>query len=409
MHGALRLKSKLNQKWIDHRALGIVKKLQKEGFETYLVGGCVRDLLLGLEPKDYDIATTARPRQVKKLIRNTFIIGRRFRLVLAKEGEDQFEISTFRRNPTAEEQTDPDISDDNLFGTSFQDAHRRDFTINSLFYDPVADRVIDHTDTGVADLKNRIIRMIGDPNIRLPEDPIRILRAVRFAHRTNCEMTYDLKMALVEYAPTLQNTALPRRREEILKLLRLKSPKAVFFQLYDLGLMKYLAPGLNPIFENMVAGSYFRQVLAKLDFEARQICEPYELFSAFILPLIFSTHEPSQGHLWFENENNINILKNELGMFNTEIHVLNRAFKSLEQVFQFEEYLNLRDRQKIDFLSHKSFAEALNVAFLCELISMSEISQWSREFINYPQENAEIVVSKRSGTRRKKKLEPKRN
>ena len=175
MHGAQRLKSKLNQKWIDHRALGIVKKLKKEGFETYLVGGCVRDLLLGLEPKDYDIATTARPRQVKKLIRNTFIIGRRFRLVLAKEGEDQFEISTFRRNPTAEEQTDPDISDDNLFGTSFQDAHRRDFTINSLFYDPVADRVIDHTDTGVADLKNRIIRMIGDPNIRLPEDPIRNL------------------------------------------------------------------------------------------------------------------------------------------------------------------------------------------------------------------------------------------
>ncbi len=403
------MKSKLNPKWIDHRALAIVKKLQKEGFEAYLVGGCVRDLFLGLEPKDYDIATTARPRQVKKLIRNTFIIGRRFRLVLAKEGEDQFEISTFRRNPTPEEQNDPEISDDNLFGTSYQDAHRRDFTINSLFYDPVAEQVIDHTKNGVADLKNRIIRMIGDPDVRLAEDPIRILRAVRFAHKTNCEMTSDLKQALSAFASTLNSTALPRRREEILKFLRLKSPEAVFFQLFDLGLLEHLAPGITPIFENLTAGSYFRQILTKLNFEARQICEPYELFSAFILPLVFATYAPKDGYLWFENPKNIDILKNELGLFNTEISVLNRAFKSLPYVFQFHEYLNFRDRQKIDFLSQKSFAEALNIAFLCELISMSEISQWSRELINFPQENAETLPSQRKRTRKKKKLEPHKN
>lgn len=403
------MKSKLNPKWIDHRALGIVKKLQKEGFETYFVGGCVRDLLLGLDPKDYDIATTARPRQVKKLIRNSFIIGRRFRLVLAKEGEDQFEISTFRRNPTLDEQNDPEISDDNLFGTCYQDAHRRDFTINSLFYDPVADRVIDHTDNGVADLKNRIIRMIGDPEVRLPEDPIRILRALRFAHRTNCEITSDLKEALSVFAPTLQNTALPRRREEILKLLRLKSPEAVFFQLYDLGLIDHLAPGLKPVFENLEAGSYFRQILAKLNFEARQICEPYELFSALILPLIFTNFKPDQGHKWFDDARNEEFLKNELGLFNTEIHVLYRALKQLPQVFQFKDYLNFRERQKIDFLGQKSFPEALNIAYLCDLVSMSEISEWSREYINYPQENAEIVPSQRKRTRKKKKLEPQRN
>jgi poly(A) polymerase len=403
------LKSKLNQKWIDHRALGIVKKLQKEGFETYLVGGCVRDLLLGLEPKDFDIATTARPRQVKKLIRNTFIIGRRFRLVLAKEGEDQFEISTFRRNPTAEEQNDPEISDDNLFGTSEQDAQRRDFTINSLFYDPVAEKVIDHTGDGVPDLKNRIIRMIGDPTIRLAEDPIRILRAIRFAHKTNCELTFDLKLAVSEFASTLKTTALPRRREEILKFLRLKSPEAVLYQLYDLGILDHLAPGLNQIFKTPEAGSFLRQILSKLNNQARQNCEPYELFSILVLPMVFSQFKPDDAKTWFENEKNLNILKNELGMFNTEIHVLNQGLKYLSQVFEFEKYLEFRERQKIDFLNQKSFAEALNIAFLCDLISLSEISQWSREFINYPQQNAEIVDNKRhTQAGKKKKLEPKR-
>lgn len=400
------MKSKLKPKWIDPRALGIVKKLQQEGFETYLVGGCVRDLMLGLEPKDFDIATTASPRQVKKLIRNSFIIGRRFRLVLAKDGEDQFEISTFRRNPTEEEQNDPDIGDDNLFGTSEQDAQRRDFTINSLFYDPVADKVIDYTD-GVSDLKNRIVRMIGDPSVRLPEDPIRILRAVRFAYKTNCELTFDLKDAMSEFSPTLQNTALPRRREEILKLLRLKAPEAVFFQMNDLGIIDHLAKGLKPIFENPSAGSYFRQILQKLDFKTRQCCEPYELFSILILPIIFGSTDPKDGKTWFEMEQNIDFLKNQLGMFNIEIHVLNQSLKYLTQIFEFEKYLAFKDRQKIDFLNQKNFAEALNIAYLCDLVSLSEISQWSREFINYPLQSTDIKAKNK--VRKKKPLEPQRN
>ncbi len=378
----MKSKPKLNPKGIDPRALSIVKKLQKEGFETYLVGGCVRDLLLGLEPKDFDIATTARPRQVKKLIRNTFIIGRRFRLVLAKEGEDQFEISTFRRNPTLDEQNDPEISDDNLFGTSDQDAYRRDFTINSLFYDPVAHQVIDHTDQGVMDLKNKIIRMIGDPDLRLTEDPIRILRAIRFAHKTNCEMTYDLKLAISQFAPNLVTTALPRRREEILKFLRLPHPASVFYQMHDLGVMKFLAPGLDPLFDTPKSSTYFREPFLKLSPETRLVCEPYELFTTLVLPLILSKYHPSDAYEWFDIDKNTDILRNELGMFNTEIHVINQALKFLPQVFQFQKYLEFRDRQKVDFLSQKGFAEAINIAHLFNLISSSEISLWSKEFFN---------------------------
>lgn len=389
----LKVKPKLNPKGIDPRALSIVKKLQKEGFETYLVGGCVRDLLLGLEPKDFDIATTARPRQIKKLIRNTFIIGRRFRLVLAKEGEDQFEISTFRRNPTIEEQNDPEISDDNLFGTSHQDAHRRDFTINSLFYDPVENLVIDHTNLGVQDLKNRIMRIIGDPETRLKEDPIRILRAIRFAHKTNCEMTFDLKLAISDLAETLALTALPRRREEILKFLRLPEPASVFFQMYDLNVMNFLAPGLGDLFNTTKATSLFREPFLKLTPEARLLCEPYELFATLILPLAFSNYKPMDAFKWFENDKNIEILKNELGMFNTEIHVLNQSLKFLPLVFQFEKYLDFRDRQKIDFLNQKGFAEAINVAHLFNLIPHWEISRWSREFFNFLSPSADITLN----------------
>lgn len=387
----MKSKPKLNPKGIDPRALSIVKKLQKENFETYLVGGCVRDLLLGLEPKDFDIATTARPRQVKKLIRNTFIIGRRFRLVLAKEGEDQFEISTFRRNPTLEEQNDPEISDDNLFGTSHQDAHRRDFTINSLFYDPVANLVIDHTDQGVKDLKNKIIRMIGEPEIRLVEDPIRILRAIRFAHKTNCEMTYDLKLAISNLSPNLINTALPRRREEILKFLRLPHPVSVFYQMHDLGVIKYLAPGLESLFDSAKASCYFREPFYKMTAEDRLTCEPYELFMTLVMPMVFSTYPANEAYLWFENEKNMDILKNELGMFNTEIHVLNQALKFLPQVFQFHKYQEFRERQKVDFLNQKGFAEAINTAYLFNLVPLSEISQWSREFFNYNLKNSDKI------------------
>jgi poly(A) polymerase len=380
----------LNHKWIDPRALSIVQKLQSEGFETYLVGGCVRDLLLGLEPKDFDIATTARPRQVKKLIRNTFIIGRRFRLVLAKEGQDQFEISTFRRNPTPEEQNNPEISDDNLFGTSEEDAQRRDFTINALFYDPVAQKIIDHTN-GVSDLKTRQIRMIGDPDLRLREDPIRILRAIRFSHKTNCEIMHDLKEAISRNATQLIHTALPRRREEILKILRLPNPASVFFQMLDIGVLNILAPSLCSQLENPKADSYFRLGLSKLNYQVRAECEPYELFSTLILPQVFAEYSPYEAHKWFQTETNINMLKNELGLFNTEIHVINQALKSLDQVLLFKDYENFRDRQKVDFLNQKSFAEAVNIGYLFDFLDQSQVHFWAEQYFNYSGQNTDKV------------------
>src|SRR6185437_5841664 len=154
---------KLHEEFIDRDALHIVRTLKGRGFETYLVGGCVRDLLLGKHPKDFDIATTARPQDVRRLISNAFIIGKRFRLVLVKRGETQFEVATFRRDIRPDENVEELPGGvDNIFGTAEEDAKRRDFTINALFFDPIDHRVIDFCE-GRTDLDEGVVRMIGDP------------------------------------------------------------------------------------------------------------------------------------------------------------------------------------------------------------------------------------------------------
>ena len=373
----------LNKKWINHKALRMVRILQDHGFETYLVGGCVRDLLLETLPKDFDIATTARPRQIKRLIKNCFIIGRRFRLALVKDQEDQFEISTFRRSPTPEEERHPDISDDNLFGTSKQDAYRRDFTINALFYDPIAAKVIDHTKQGLKDIKERKINIIGDPDIRLPQDPIRILRAIRFSHKNNCEIPPLLKNKLSKYASSLVDTALPRRREELLKILRLKNPLSCLFQLYDLEILKFSNPSLIPLFEEDAKRNFSRLLFDKWDQTTRLKCEPYELFSLIVLPMALSNRDLSQASQWIEQDSQKNILKFELGLFNTEVHAIYQALKTIPKLQEFEDYMNLQEDLKIEFLKQKNFGEALNLGELCGFISNTKAELWSREFLKY--------------------------
>src|SRR5690348_8469631 len=173
---------------IDPDAIKVVRRLRRHQHTAYLVGGCVRDLLLARTPKDFDIATSATPDEIKDLFRNCRIIGRRFRLAHIFFGSKIIETSTFRANPREaiegeeEENGELLIRRDNVFGSAEEDARRRDFTINGLFYDPESGNVIDYV-AGLADLEQRVVRTIGDPDIRFREDPVRILRAVKFAAR----------------------------------------------------------------------------------------------------------------------------------------------------------------------------------------------------------------------------------
>ncbi len=229
----------------------VLRRLSGAGFDAYLVGGCVRDLLLDLHPKDFDIATNARPRQIKRLFRNSRIIGRRFRLVHVQFGDHILEVSTFRAPPQPDE-ADPMIRQDNVFGTEEQDAFRRDFTINALFYDLERGRVIDHVG-GLDDLAARRMRMIGDPDLRLREDPVRILRAAKFAGRLGFELTPELRDAARVHARDLGKAATPRVLEEIYRLLSGRGGAQAFRILEDLGAFSVILPELSPPPESFYA------------------------------------------------------------------------------------------------------------------------------------------------------------
>jgi poly(A) polymerase len=218
---------------MDPDALKVVLRLHQHGHQAYLVGGCVRDLLLGRKPKDFDVATSAHPGEVRAIFRNCRLIGRRFRLAhVYFKGGKIVEVSTFRANPTelepaagaaaAEEgQGGEDllITHDNVFGTAQQDARRRDFTINGLFYDASEGRVIDYV-RGRRDLDERFIRTIGDPEIRMREDPVRILRAVRFAAKLDLDIESRTYAAMEGAVEDLPRCAPARLLEETFRLIR---------------------------------------------------------------------------------------------------------------------------------------------------------------------------------------------
>jgi poly(A) polymerase len=215
----------ISRKKITPNAVKILYRLKNNGYTAYLAGGAVRDLLLGKTPADFDIVTNATPRQIKRLFRNSRIIGRRFRLVhiyfhkAERPSPQIFEVATFRRAFTPE-QDNPEILEqepslaNNLFGTPAEDAIRRDFTINALFYNIADFTVIDHVN-GLSDLKQGIIRIIGDPNQRFTEDPVRILRALEFSCRLGFKIEEKTARSLVNEASSLSTVPAARLREEL--------------------------------------------------------------------------------------------------------------------------------------------------------------------------------------------------
>ena len=235
---------------VDQDALRVLSRLQRNGHEAYLVGGCVRDLLLGRKPKDFDVATAAHPRQIKRLFRNGRIIGRRFRLVHVVYGPHVVETATFRADPVApengsdEEPGDLLITEDNVYGSAAQDARRRDFTVNALFYDPSAGEILDYVD-GLPDIEAGILRTIGDPPVRFAEDPVRILRAIKFATRLGFRIEENTWQAMCSHAHALSRSAAPRVAEEILRLLRSGTVLGAFRMLRASGALATLFPEID--------------------------------------------------------------------------------------------------------------------------------------------------------------------
>jgi poly(A) polymerase len=232
---------------IDPDAVKVMRRLVKGGYEAYLVGGGVRDLLVGCAPKDFDVATNARPDDVRRLFRNSRIIGRRFRLVHVLFGGGKvIETATFRRAPQQDD-TDSDdllIRNDNVFGEAHQDAARRDFTINALFYDLEHQVVLDWVG-GMPDIERRTVHTIGDPSVRFREDPVRILRAIKFSARLDFGISPEVYDAMVECRAALARAAKPRLFDELLKLLRCGAAHRAFWLLWEIGLLDVLLPELS--------------------------------------------------------------------------------------------------------------------------------------------------------------------
>jgi len=237
---------------LDLDAVGIVKHLQGQGHQTYFVGGCVRDLLLNRHPKDFDVATDARPEELKRIFgRRCRIIGRRFRLVHLHVGSQIYEIATFRGLPDDQELATDDsgfVVRANTFGTAFEDAKSRDFTVNGLFYDPIADVVIDHVG-GIDDVRRRLLRTIGDADKRLREDPVRLLRAIKFAARLGFSLDAPIVAAAQEAAPLIATCPPPRVAEELYRMAESGYSRLSFELMHQLGVLDALVPEIARAFD----------------------------------------------------------------------------------------------------------------------------------------------------------------
>jgi poly(A) polymerase len=359
----------ISRQQIDPDALKVLYRLRQFDHIAYLVGGSVRDLLLGRVPKDFDIGTSAHPYQVKRLFRNCWIIGRRFRLAHVTFGPKIIEVATFRRQipagteeePLAQVPPEPPsdasaagetgndrlIQHDNTFGTPEEDAFRRDFTLNGLFYDIETRSIIDYVG-GLEDIRARVIRSIGNPEDRFQEDPVRMLRAVAFASRLDFSIDPPVLRAIERYHGELARSAPARLMEEVYKIMRTGYAEKTFRNLVDTGLLAAIAPEvpgrITPAFWQSVAAVDARR---RADLTVEALPNPILLGSLLVpLGLLDQHHGRTK----------------ELGARFGILPLARRDVESLRQILTLQRHLrdvNAPPRHKRSVMHRSAFAGAL--------------------------------------------------
>ncbi|MBN2803572.1 MAG: hypothetical protein JXR91_10780, partial [Deltaproteobacteria bacterium] len=278
------LKYKINPELIDPDAAKIIKRLNYFGYEAYLVGGCIRDILLGVKPKDFDVATSATPSQIKKIFRNCRLIGRRFRLAHLHFKDNIIEVATFRRGAIDSDDLSKAHAAENLFGNAGDDVLRRDFTINAMMYDIDKELLLDWTG-GLTDIQNTKLCSIGNPLRRITEDPVRILRAMKFAEKLNLDIEDEFLAASISKLELLKDVSKSRMLEEILKILRSGSSVKILKSFHKIGIIKIILPNLAEQIDTF--GDDFFNILNKCDIDisnGKKLSDTVLLTSLFFSP-----------------------------------------------------------------------------------------------------------------------------
>nr|WP_228517895.1 polynucleotide adenylyltransferase PcnB [Aliidiomarina indica] len=409
---------------IPENALKVLYRLHKAGFEAYLVGGCVRDLLLGVTPKDFDVATNASPEQIKALFRNCRLIGRRFRLAHIVYGRDIIEVATFRghhpdeedEQPASQEKGKENVSKqsdhglllrDNVYGTIEEDAERRDFTVNALYYS-IADFAIYDFANGIADLEQGLLRLIGDPEQRYREDPVRMLRAVRFATKLGLRIEEHTAAPIHPLASLLDHIPPARLFEEFLKLFLNERAEANFEQLHHYGLFTRMFPLLRSALKQSTSVEYkmVQQVFADTDARLRSEkgVNPAYLFAALLwYPMQAHAEEiMAEGGLAEFDAFAISAA-DVVGRQSRSISIPKRFSLPMRDIWMLQ--LRLRQthpRRAIRLLSHPKFRAAYDFLLLrAKVEGNSELQELGDFWTQYQKKNPVPEASTHTGPRKR--------
>jgi len=384
---------------ISENALKVLYRLHNSGFKAYLVGGCVRDIMLGQEPKDFDVTTNATPEQIKELFRNCRLIGRRFRLAHIVFGREIIEVATFRGHHASvesesKEQNLSKQSDhgqllrDNVFGSIEEDAERRDFTVNAMYYN-IADFSISDFAGGMQAIQQRKIVMIGDPDKRYREDPVRMLRAIRFAVKLNMQISPETGDPIYELSPLMANIPPARLFEEVLKLLLSGQGLATYKLLYQYHLFEPLFPQLSPLLKQPDSREvkFIEQVLMNTDnrINTGQRVTPAFIFAAF---LWYPLEERCQQHMFEGGLNHFDAfnlaLSDVLHRQIQRIMIPKRFSIPIREIWQLQLRLSKRyGRRAYQMLEHPRFRAAYDFLLLRGQIEggeLLELADWWTEF-----------------------------
>lgn len=392
----------LSRAQISDSALKVLDRLKEAGYASLLVGGCVRDLLLGREPKDFDVVTDARPEEIKRLFNSARLIGRRFRLAHVRVGRDIIEVATFRAAPADDGGTD--APDNNVFGTQEEDARRRDFTVNALYYDISNDTVIDYVG-GVDDLKQGLLRMIGDPASRYREDPVRMLRAVRFAAKLGFRIEPETAAPIAVHARQLLEVPAARMFEEVLKLFHGGAAAQTYELLRAHGLFRFLFPATEAA---LTAGDHgfvrtlIPQALANTDARVAQDkpVTPAFLFAALLWEPVRAKMAARIGHgmhpLEALERAAEEVLRDEL----KQVMIPRRFSVPMREIWSMQVRFERRaGQQPFRLFEHKRFRAAYD--FLLLRVQSGEVNaelgEWWTRFQEVPEAERRGMVAANAG------------